>query len=692
MSRPLSERFRALFQPFRQVASAVRDACSWWFDGARQIGSQIRDGFFLLGQALKFIVLLPVTIVMGVLSLFGGLRKTGDLVERSASNLRKSVRGSVVDLQDTIEAQPRVLRSRSRRILSSLSNWFRLRPRWQKFVIQGCALLAVIGALSAYPAWNWLRTWRAEHLLGQAQELVSEGRELEAFFKGQAAYYIDPGSPEVLANLVELARGVRHPNTLAYGRQLLEQGTDSVEVMVTLAEEARDQRQLALARAYLGQLERLSPNHPDLPRLRIQFALASKDEETALRLAEAESEKPGVDRRVFEMYASLALNSNDISVRNRAEKKLSEFASDETMRGLVACVALLQQGIGSAAMDERALTERILANPVSGRDERLFAWHIQLKYRFVTYAEIEEQVRREFSLDDKNQRFLFARWLFQNELFAELTKTFPLESDLDDRPLLTLHLLSLLYSGREKDALEILRSSDSVIIPELDRLVLEGRALRELGQEDAFVSTIERAIARAGEGQFFEAERLLKQLGDQRFLIELYEKYSRIPSTSALCNGYLMLFAYRDGNEETLSKVASRSRIEGFRDIPTAQSLLAYYNGLADLNVSASIREIERLVADYPSVIDFRVALAVNYYRAGFVTESADVLEDTGMVALSRIPGMYAVSLAILKSTNRLPEGLPPPSPPENLLPIERSFVERVSHLSLRGASTSNGA
>lgn len=681
MKSNLQMRLRDMADAFRRVLSAVGNGFGWWFEGTRQIGSQLQDGLFLLGRLALLILLFPWRLAQMFFRAIQGLSGTGRAVERSVSSMGKSVRGSVIDLQESIESQPEVLKGRWQRLGSWLGQWFRSRPAWQRHGLRVAFVLGLVALAAAYPAWRQFKNWRAEQFIAEAQNLMAAGRPMDAYFKGQAAYNLIPGDPAVLTELIEIARAVHHPQTLQWGRQLIDQGSASAQTVATLAEVAQGKRELALARAYVARLERLDPEHPDLPYLRLRLLLQRGDEGAAFRLAASYIESPEVDRRIAQIYFGLGLELEDASRREAVRSDLHRFASEDTARGLVAALLLLNPDLGDDSTDPAELVARILENPDAGRDERLRAYTAQAEYELEDWETVQARVRGEFDLNTNEGRVGYAGWLLRIERYGELADAFSLEVVAESRELYTLHTLALLLSGREQMALERLRSADAIVIPELERLILEARALRELGQNEAFVSTVERAIARADETQFSLVERLLRQLGEERFLIALYEKFASIPSTAVRSNANLLVYAYRQGDADRLDRIAARMRVESLDAMPVAQGLLAYVKGLQGEDADRNCEVLERLVSRYPSVIDFRVSLAVNYLRAGFKADAGAILADAGMDALSGLPGMYAVSLAILESVGELPAEVPSASTdaPE-MLPQERAFIEGLAN------------
>ena len=217
----LLDRMRDLARAAGRLASACAAAVGWWFEGTRQIGSQMRDGLELLGRAFLAVLIFPWTLVKAFGRGLQGLSRTGEVVEHSVSTMRKSVRSSVIDLQEAIESQPEVMKGRWRRTVSWLFRWFRSLPAWQRHGLRAVVALGVLAVASAYPAWRWFKGWRAQQFLGEARILLEEGRTIDAFYKGQAAYNLAPGNPDVLTEMVELGRAVRHPQTLFWGQRLL---------------------------------------------------------------------------------------------------------------------------------------------------------------------------------------------------------------------------------------------------------------------------------------------------------------------------------------------------------------------------------------------------------------------------------------------------------------------------------------
>jgi hypothetical protein len=672
-----AERWRAFLLSLRNLGETIGDGFSWWFGGVGELPRQVWALLVALVSGLRWLVLLPLRVLQMVWEWISRLRGAGVALEKGVEELGKSVRDSAHDLRESIENQPRSLRSKWASWRLSVRRWFRVKPVWQKSLVLSTFALLLLSIAGAWPAWNWIRGWRAERLLGQGEARFEEGRVYEAFFKIQAAYFTDPANTDILARLIDLSREIGNPNTLRFGDALMARERPPTSSLAILAEEAQDRRRPDLARAYLRELERLDASHPAIPKLRIRSLLAQGNRALAFDEAETFHRERDFDREVFLLFASLGMESEASETAARVRAELEGLWPQEGEAGRLAAMILLAHTGGMNFERADLLVERILSDPGSSREDRLYAFGKALELEVRPFDAIREPLREEFDFGVREEAVSFALLLFSLGRYAELLEELALETVREERSLFTVYLLSLMECGRAAEALEGVRGTDGTVLPELERLVLEGRLLRALGREEAFVSTIERAIARASEENFAVGERLLRQLEDDRFLRLYYEKFARSPSTRVQSNANLLAFAYTEKDNEALVELIRRTPIELLDEVPQIQGLLAYLRGLADEGVPANIRKCEALVARFPYVLDFRVALAVNYFQAGFLSDAEAILQDTAIADLSRLPGMHAVTQAVLARVTR--QGAEAPAVEDDeLLELERSFLQQL--------------
>ncbi len=641
--------FRSFFDRLADIGSgllSVLRGLFWWVEGIREVPSQMADALRFVGRGLRWVLLLPWRLLKGLVSIPRSLFKGGEVVSQTVKSAGRSVADSAVDLRGSIESQPGRLQSGFSGVFRGLRNWYLNRGKWSRRIFVTAAVLFVMGAASAYPAWLWLKGWRSEQLLEQANELFAEGRSYQAFLKGQAAYYVDPTNTDVLTRLIEFSRTVRHPMTLRYGEELIARGAVSSAALEALTEEAKRTQSPDLARAFLRRLERVDPDNPELPRMRIELTLMQGDRGAALQQARAEVEAGDDTADVFGLYASLVLQAEaNLEEEERAQvlEQLRANLEGGGQSSLIAAMLLLEYDERTSVAGAEEVVDIVLEHPEAQRRQKLRAYLELLRVEASDIEALRSEVQGLFDLTDSRERLEYALWLYEAGEHGEVIATTPVSELEDSRTLFYVYILSLIEVNRQEEALELLRSPEAFVMPEIERLILEARTQLSSGREEAYGVTVERAIVRAEVDDFETLERFIRQLNDRRFMVEMYNRFSQFPSTAAKSKANLLLFAYEARDSERVQELLETMRVQDFRDYPVAQGLVAYLRGLRETGVMDNIREAESLVARFPAVMDFRVALALNYFQSGYIREAGEMLQGVQSERLRSVPGMYAV-------------------------------------------------
>lgn len=676
--------FQSLLDRLADIRRALGSAIGgffWWLEGIRQVPRQLFNVILSLGRALVWVLMTPWFLLRGVGRAFGGLRSGGEMISHSVQAMGQSMSESAAGFREAVETEPQKFQGRFVRGGRTVRTWFQNKPGWYRGIVYAGLACLLIGAASAYPAWLWVKDWRAENLLKNADALFAEGRNYQAFLKGQAAHYVNPDNPEVLARLIEYSRMVGHPMTLEYGEQLMAQGEVPAGALAALTDEAQRRRSPELARAFLRRLERIDPGHAEIPRLRMQVAILDGQYQQAYALGRRLVEDGEASPMVFGLYVNLGLEIESGAELDRLVDSLWQAMEEADEYSLYAAMLLLRHHIPEGPEATVRVARHLLDHPDSSREQKLGAQGIRLQAGQVGFDEMREEVRALFDLSDAEDRVQYAGWLMGQGLSEEILESFSRAEFSDDRILFSLYALALIERGQAQEALELVRSSDAFVMSEIERLILEARILQSLEREEAYRATVERAIARGDVADYQTLERFLRPLNDRDFLIAFYDKYAGFPSTATASDARLLLIAYNLRDAERVEVILERVWVQEFREHAAAQSLVAYLKGLKGSGTLDNIREMEALVADNPGVIDFRVALAVNYFQNGYLREAGEVLDGVRLGDLDRVPGMRLIAQSIVWVSQarfgQAPAGVDLASQ-QGLLPLERQFLEEV--------------
>lgn len=678
--------FRSFLERLRFFGEAIVSAFSsvfWFFEGASEVPRQIIRALGQVLRGLLWVLKSPVMIVRWIGRLGSDVGAGGRAVAHSVESTRRSLSESAASVRETVEQQPFKLQTTFIHGIRSFRSWYWNQAIWYRILFTVFSGIVLLSLASAYPAWIYLKKWRADNLIAQAEAYFAQGRSYQAFLKGQAAYYVDSDNPKILSNLIEYSRSVRHPNTLQYGQELIAKGGVTAGALRSLAEEAQRTKATDLARAYLRRLENIDPNNDDILRLRIELYVLEGKRQEAYELAKIGILKDS-GAEIFGHYASLGLELEEGEARHKLVDSLWDELDSNDKRSLYAALLLVRESTVLSVEQVDLVTSHILENSFSDRTQKLRAYFSRINVGLTTIRELRGDMRQLFDFSLKTDRFQYAYWLYNSQFFEEILYTFQTQDVADDATLFSIYALAMIETNAKERALDLLRSSDAFVLSEIERLILEAQAQRSLGRMQAYVSTVERAIARAEVKDFRTLEGYLERLNNGDFLNSFYEKFINFPGTAAEADSKRILSAYDVGDNETLERILKRQRIESLRNFPPAQSLFAYLRGLKAEGVLENIRELEALVAKYPSVVDFRISLALNYFQEGYLREASEVLNGVVSKGLEEVPGMLAVYENLKWTTSsRFGEANPELDKFTELpmLDIERDFLESLKAL-----------
>lgn len=638
MFRSFLERLRFLWEPISSAFSGLY----WFFEGASEVPRQILRVLWRIVLGFWWVLKSPILLIRWFIDLVSGVGAGSRAVVKSVEATGRSLSESAASVKETVEQQPFKLQTTFVHGLRSFRSWYWNQALWYRILFTLGGVIVVLSLAGAYPAWIVLKKVRTDTLIAKAEEYFDQGRSYQAFLKGQAAYYINPDDPEVLSNLIEYSRSVRHPNTLQYGQELISKGTVTSASLRTLAEEAQRTQATDLARAFLRRLEAIDPDNKDIRRLRIELYVLEGKRQEAYDLVSADfSDQSSAE--IFGHYASLGLQLEDGAGREALVESLWQELERKDKRALYAAILLLRERAVFSVEQIDQVTTHILESTEAERGHLLRAYFARIDSELTTIRELRGEMRQLFDFELQADSFQYCFWLYNSQFFEEILYTFQIQDVSNDATLFSMYALSMIETNAKERALDLLRSSEAFVLSEIERLILEAQAQRSLGRMQAYVSTVERAIARAEVNDYRTLEGYLERLNNGEFLNRFYEKFINFPSTVAEADSKRIISAYDVGDEETINDILDRQRIESLRKFPASQSLYAYLSGLRQQGVLQNIREVESLVAKYPGVIDFRVSLALNYFQEGYMREASEVLNGVEGDGLDGLPGMQAV-------------------------------------------------
>ena len=567
---------------------------------------------------------------------------------RQAKGVSASVKTSVKGAQVQAQEQPgdlgRGMAGFWRRSKAFVWN----RPVWLRIIL--LALLAGIlsAPFTAKPAYRQLIAWRAEGLAERAETMAVEGRDQEAFDTAQAAFLLNRLNPVTVDTVARLAQAIDHPQTLEYLSLAIARPEPSPEIIALYVAEAIRRGNLSQARPYLSWLQQTQTDAPSTVALNIRYFIAEGQRDEALQeVRNAVSEHPE-DTEILNLYASLALDGSSPETTDEGLDYLRRHSDRDDIYGLTALRILLATNL--ILPDERADRSRtLLSHPLAERDDRLLAFSSLLASKAVNFQEIESEIYALFDLSLNADLRDAGRWLLLNGLPTETLKLISAEKAKTNKEFFQIHLTAMLESGRGQEVLDILASGEPVPLSPVERLIYQAGVQKALGLEESSETAAGLAIARAEVRDFGYLQRSIEYFDNDTLMLDFYRRVSRDPRFALLGKSRLFALAYELNRTDIVESLVNELQLRDLRPYPQPQNTLAYVKLLRREDIDEARRIAENLVARYPSIIDYRVTLALAYLRSNNEDAASGIL-DPALAAREGFRNGWKVVIAALLS------------------------------------------
>jgi len=572
---------------------------------------KIPEFFRSLGRAI-------IRIPSAIRSLFGNLARTRRGV---ADTVKSTVKGAQVTAQEQPEELRRGIAARGRQLRTFIWD----RPVWARIILVSALIGLVSAPFTARPVYRQLIAWRAEGLAHRAEQMAADGREKEAFDTAQAAFLLNRHNPIVADTVARRAQAIDHPQALDYLSIAIERPEPSPEIIALFVAESIRHGDLAKARPYLSWLQRTNSGSASTVALNIRYFMAEGQREDALKeVREAVTVHPA-DTEILSLYASLTINETSTETSDEGLRYLRAQSDQETVYGQTALRILLANDLISAS--ERAeYAQRLLAHPLALRDDKLLAFSSLLASGATSFAEIRPQIHALFDSTDSADLRDLGHWLLLNGLPTEALTLLPEARAKTNKEFFQIYLTAMLESGHGQEILDLLSSGEPVPLSPVERLIDLAGIQKILGLDDSFETAAGLAISRAEVRDFSYLQRAIEYFHNDILMLDFFRRVSRDPRFALLGKSRLFALAYEMNRTDIVESLMGELQLRDLRPYPLSQNVLAYVKLLLGEEIDEARSIAENLVARFPSIIDYRVTLALAYLRSSDVAAAREVL------------------------------------------------------------------
>ena len=151
----------------------------------------------------------------------------------------------------------------------------------------------------------------------------------------------------------------------------------------------------------------------------------------------------------------------------------------------------------------------------------------------------------------------------------------------------------------------------------MERLIYQAGIQQQLGLDESFETAAGLAISRAEVRDFAYLQRSIEYFKNDKLMLDFFRRVSREPRLALLGKSRLFALAYNLNQGQIVDSLVTELNLRDLKPYPEPQNTLAYVKLIRGEDLDEARRTAENLVARFPSLIDYRVTLALAYIRSG---------------------------------------------------------------------------
>jgi tetratricopeptide (TPR) repeat protein len=560
-----------------------------------------------------------------------------------------------------------------------------LRPNWganpvlkKVFFLTAITVIIVAVLMGSYVL---LKPIRAKQIAQEALDLLRDGKSSAASQKSIVAIQMAPRDVEVARAFAKVWTAISPSEAVPLWEKV-------IELRGSLAE---DRQNLALALINAGETERAKketdklleefPNDPQTTFVQANWLLsAMQGKESLKKIVQLVDAHPS-DERYWKFYSIIAPSQGEQSLAQYI-KRLEAAKKNKSRLGLWA-LAELARYCPTKELEGR-LAE-LMRHPQATRRTFLLAYQLRHVRASMPFDQIEKEVERQFNKASATDRLELAEFYRDIGYHEGVLSLIPPNIAIKSRTELMLYLDALSGVGRWNAVLEVL-SMDKLPLEDHWHEVFRARAYEALGQKDASVLAWRKALSEARDDS--------KSLSDIAYYVigmnirsRVDEVMSRLVEISGPMERPLH---YRLWVQDALSnrntvrlQVILQKMLTEYPNNLSAKNDYLYYTLLLGkksdgtaIDIKSIASEAYQLAQKSPSVLSYRMTLALALLKSGDVTRSYEVISATRIEDWALLPGGYqCLRAAVYKRAGKSSIQISP-AVLKAVLPEEKSLLE----------------
>jgi hypothetical protein len=476
------------------------------------------------------------------------------------------------------------------------------------------AVVLVAAALLAQPAYDHFKLWRALQLTeASAQALRANDLDL-AREKAQVALQLWPFDPRVLrqAAIINGLSDPRHAIFLWLGAwKLSHDPADLREVVLA----ALASNELAFAAEQFTALQTLDPKNPLTWLVQARLDLALYEWPEALAAAQRVLDSGQAPDDAHFVYAQATQLSPDPEIRAKGLEHLRLLSTRSDLLGLRA-LRVLANYPGNNPVQIEELARLLEQHPLAQRDDKLLALTLRGRLPGANDTALEDSARGLFPANDPDSLVTLGHWLMSQGKYSEVLELIDTKTAFQRKDLFLIRLDAMAVLKQWAAIKEVLQRPDPPIEEEI-RLLFEARTLTELGEglrADLAWDRVRLAVAndpkKLRDVAAYAAKLNLDDVARAAYkdlITDLEQRRGAFEQWVAL--------ERREQKTEALHDVLV-NMAQYYPSDPVVRNDVLYTGFLLSPPTDAQLDSARQQVEQYPTLLSYRITLALGYLRA----------------------------------------------------------------------------
>lgn len=504
----------------------------------------------------------------------------------------------------------------------------------------------ILVALGAAPGYRLLKTLRARALAEEATQLIDTGQWDAAFRKANAAYQMRPQDPATIRTVARLYTAAKGVQALVFWKLLAERNGSTVDDDRTFLRLALTLNRAGDAAAAVTRILENGERTAEDLRLAAEFHARMGQPSSARSLCrEGLAESPD-DAGLKLLLANLLSASAEPADRAEAVTILNPLTSLPDPTGLSALGLLVSDRNASIAQVNRLLS---ILESRSDKDEfPLRLWMAELRMRRNpdrANAYARDAIGPPNSLTP-NEMLIAGRWLNSHGYRHLALDLLPRETALQSEDHFLVRLDALAATGQWETVARELELPENPLDPMFVNLFL-ARAAAETGRNEEAELRWRKVQLSAGNDRdkLAYAARYAESTDARDEAIRFYRRLTRDPAAARDAFRALFRLGERTGNTRAIREWM-RDYASQFPDDDAPRNDIPYLDLLLNENLDASFRAAKALHDEDPSMLAYRVTLALAYLRRDEPGSARDLFRGVTLNWAHVLPGWQAVHAA----------------------------------------------